>query len=387
MVSMPSPARFVRTPALWTLYALLGLYAFLQNAIGPAIPFLRAEFHLDYTMAALHISAFAIGMVLAGLAAPRLLHRIGLAAGLWGGQAGTLAGLTLLVLAPAPWVSLIGIVFAGFTGTVSLAAIQASVAGAAGPHRGKALLEANIAASLTSAAGPFVLVLGAALGTGWRTLWPAFLIVLVITGLFGFRPLQKELPPTTADTKRPQGKLPRAFVRAWFLIFVGVSVEWSAAFWSATYLKSMPGASVAFAAAGAGVFQLAAVAGRVISSRVAVHWGERRLIASAVGLMALGFPFYWTLPSPAVALMGLVFLGMGASVLYPMGLSLAIEAAGPTLAAKGSSLATTASGSAILLAPLLLGAVADHTGLQNALLAIPIGLVVILALLTIRRRT
>ena len=76
MSSVP-PNVFIRSPALWTLYALLGLYAYLQNAIGPAVPFLIAEFHLNYTFAALHMSAYAVGMMVAGVTAPWFIRRLG----------------------------------------------------------------------------------------------------------------------------------------------------------------------------------------------------------------------------------------------------------------------------------------------------------------------
>lgn len=196
---MSPNTRFLRSSALWTLYALLGLYAFLQNAIGPAVPFLRAEFKLDYTFAALHISAFAMGMMVAGLVAPPFIRRFGVHVTLWGGQLGTLLGLTVLVLAPSPWISLVAILFAAVTGTVSLAAIQMSVADLAGAHRGRALLEANMAASITSSAAPFVLVLGTFLGTGWRTLWPAFVLALAATVIFGFRPVARSVPDRPAE--------------------------------------------------------------------------------------------------------------------------------------------------------------------------------------------
>jgi len=378
--------RLVRSPALWTLYALLGLYAFLQNAIGPAVPFLRAEFHLDYTFAALHISAFAVGMMVSGVTAPALIRQFGVHGALWGGQVGTLAGLSVLVLAPSPWVSLGAIFFAAITGTVSLAAIQASVADQAGAHRGQALVEANMAASLTSAAAPFVLVLGTLLGTGWRTLWPAFFLAFAATLVLGFKPIAKTVPNRPVIDQGTEGKLPRAFLRAWLLIFVGVSIEWCVGFWAAEYLKGLPGGSVGLAAAGAGVFQLAAVAGRFTSSRLTSHLGEKKILLAAVVLTAVGFPLYWSLANPVVAFLGLALCGLGVSNFYPLGLSLAIGSAG-TQAAKASSLSTLASGSAVLLAPLALGALADLWSLQVALFAIPVGLVVVLVLLLFRRKS
>jgi MFS family permease len=379
-----SQNRFVRSPALWTLYALLGIYAFLQNAIGPAVPALRAEFQLDHVMAALHISAFAVGMMISGFLAPSIMRRLGIHGALWGGQAGTFVGLSVLVLAPNPWVSLAGILVAAVTGTVSLAAVQASVADQAGPYRGQALVEANMAASITSAAAPFVLLLGTFTGTGWRTLWPAFVLAFGVTLLFGFRPIAKAVPDKPVVEASAKGRLPRSYLRAWLLILVGVSVEWCVGFWAADYLKGLPG-GVSLALAGAGTFQVAAVFGRLFSSRLTSRFGEKKILLGAVVLTAVGFPLYWSLANPVLAFVGLGLCGLGVCTFYPLGLSLAIEAAGPQ-AAKASSFATLASGSAILAAPLALGAIADLWSLQVALFAIPVGLVLMVGLLVLKRR-
>jgi fucose permease len=384
MSSVPQ-ASIVRTPALWALYALLGLYAFLQNAIGPAVPFLIDEFGLNHTFAALYMSAFAVGMMIAGVGAPWFIQRFGTRAAMWGGQFGTLIGATALVLASSPWVSLAGILFAGFTGTVSLAAIQASVSALAGEHRGRALVEANMAASITSAAAPFVLVLGTVIGTGWRTLWPAFVVTLAATLLFGWKPIASSVPRQLTEERAVAGKLPRSYLRAWLLIFFGVCVEWAVGFWASDYLRGLPGRSLGLAAAGAGTFQLAAVAGRLISSRLTRRWGERRLLAAAIVLTAAGFPLYWSLANPWISFAGLFLCGLGVSNFYPLGLSLALGAAG-NQGAEGSSLATLASGSAILAAPLILGSLADAWGLRVALFAIPLGLVILTALLLVRSR-
>jgi fucose permease len=169
------------------------------------------------------------------------------------------------------------------------------------------------------------------------------------------------------------------------LIFVGVAVEWCLGFWAASYLKGLPGGSDSLAVAGAGAFQLAAVAGRLLSSRLTGRFGEKRILAAAIVATAVGFPLYWSLANPIVAIGGLMLCGMAVASFYPVALSLAIGAAGAQ-ASKASSLATVGSGSAILVAPLALGSVADAWGLGPALLAIPVGLILMLGLLLIRRK-
>jgi len=130
---------------------------------------------------------------------------------------------------------------------------------------------------------------------------------------------------------------------------------------------------------------LAAVAGRLLSSRLAGRLGEKRLLAGAIVVAAVGFPLYWSLAGPLISLVGLGLCGMAVATFYPLGVSLAIGVAGAQ-APRASSLTTSGSGSAILVAPLALGAAADQWGLAVALGAVPVGLVAMLALLLLRRK-
>src|SRR3712207_3762119 len=82
----------VRDRATWATYLLLGLFAYLETAIGPSMPFLRAHLDLDYTVASLHFTAFAGGGVAAGFSADRFVRRWGRARVLWSGIAGMTAG-------------------------------------------------------------------------------------------------------------------------------------------------------------------------------------------------------------------------------------------------------------------------------------------------------
>lgn len=372
---MPSTqARLVRSQALWALYALLGLFAFVQNSIGPAVPLLRAEFHLDYRAAALHMSAFALGQMLSGLAAPAAIRRLGLRRVLWGGMLGMLIGVSGLVLAPAPALSLASILLMSLSGTAAFSCMQASISRLGGDFRGQAIMEANMVASVTSALAPFVLVAGVGLGLGWRALWPAFAIGLAATALLGYRPIAAEIPDQGVDEGAGGGrKLPLAFFRLCLLIFLAVGVEWSVGFWATEYLRGLPGHSVSLAAAGAGVFQLAAVLGRLVSSRLMGRLRERRMLAAAMALTALGFPLYWLRADALSAFAGLALCGLGISTFYPLSLSLAIEASGGRTSAASSWAAATA-GAAIFSMPLLLGVIADRAGLSAALWAVPIGL-------------
>ena len=56
-----SKSPFTRDRFTWLAYLLLAFYTFLEAALGPLMPFLRAELALNYTCGGLHFSAFALG--------------------------------------------------------------------------------------------------------------------------------------------------------------------------------------------------------------------------------------------------------------------------------------------------------------------------------------
>jgi len=378
------PAPFKRTVLVWTLYLLLGLFSFSLTLIGPAIPYLRQEFNLDYTLAALHMSMFASGMVIGGLCAPSMLHRVGIVTGLWSGMAGILAGVTLLVLAPTVWLTLGAILVMSLFATLSLAAIQIALSSLFTLDRGKAFMEANVVASLGSASAPFLIALGAMTLLGWRIVAPAFGIALAAIACFGWAATRSHGRSEAANIPEVPGRLPLAYWVCWLFIFFCVAVEWCLGFWSAEYLKGLPGRSLSVAAAGTGVFQIAAIAGRLTSSRMAHKITETRIVVLGMAAVAAGFPLYWLRAGIPSAFTGLALCGAGASTFYPLALSRAVASSGGRFR-RANGYAPIASGLALGLAPLALGRLADRHTLRTALLAIPMGILAMLALLSARK--
>lgn len=67
---------FTRDRFTWLGYSMLGYYSFTQASLGPLLPFLGTELNINYTEQGLHGSAFALGMILAGLGASKLAQRV-----------------------------------------------------------------------------------------------------------------------------------------------------------------------------------------------------------------------------------------------------------------------------------------------------------------------
>ena len=147
----------VRAKPTWLAYLTLGLFAYLETSIGPAMPFLRSALDLDYTAASLHFTAFAAGGFLFGLAGERVGRRWGRGRALWGGLAGMAAGAALLAVSPSVVGTIAGVFAMGWLGTLALVTNQAALADLHGEQRTVAFAESNVAASAAAIGAPWQL--------------------------------------------------------------------------------------------------------------------------------------------------------------------------------------------------------------------------------------
>jgi fucose permease len=113
------------------------------------------------------------------------------------------------------------------------------------------------------------------------------------------------------------------------------------------------------------------VAGRLVGRRVAQRLGAERLLPVALGIAAVGFLLYWLAPMLPLTVLGLFVAGLGVANLFPVAAALALGAA-PGLSNEGGARLSFASGTAILAAPLLLGALADAVGITLAYAVVPL---------------
>jgi fucose permease len=370
--------RLVRTPFIWTLYLVLSLFAFMLSMIGPMVPYLREEFGMDYALAGLHQSAFALGMVIMGLSGGYFIKRLGIGLCLWGGMVDMLVGLLLMVLAKGPALTLGGVFVMSLGGTVTMSAVQTSFANGPVAHRGKLIMEGNVAASIVGISVPSVLLFGAYIGMGWRVVFPVMLVSLAAVAIFGIPATRDHLRTRDQKADAGGGTLGAGYWRMWVLVFFSVSVEWAIGFWCMTYLLSLTDNSRDLAAAGTTLLALSIVVGRFVSSRMGHRVSEEFRLVIAMAMVLAGFPLYWLHPTIALTFAGLVLGGMGASNFYPLIVAIALRRASGN-AAKATSFIPVASGSAIALAPFLLGRLADAVDIHTALLYIPIGMAIMSA--------
>ena len=381
---LAAPASFVRGASTWVAYTLLALFAYLETALGPAMPFLREALDLDYTIASLHFSMFAIGGILIGLVGDRLMHKAGRKAALWGGLAGMVTGAAVIALSPHVLGTLLGAFSMGWLGTLSLVANQSTLSDLHGDRRATALAESNVAASAAAVSAPLAIGGAAASGLGWSygllLAIPAFLFLV-----WRFLPVpipQRRLP---ASERRRSSPLPRVFWAFWFALFCAAAMEWCIAYWGADVLVTIAGLSASAAATSMSVFFFAMVGGRLAGARLSRRRPATTLLIAALALVAAGFPFFWLGGRPVVNLIGLFVAGAGIANLYPMTIAAATSVAADQIEQATSRLAISGAG-ALLLGPLIVGAIADAIGLRWGIgIVIPLLVGAALATLTATR--
>jgi fucose permease len=94
------------------------------------------------------------------------------------------------------------------------------------------------------------------------------------------------------------------------------------------------------------------------------------LLLAALGVSLAGFTIFWTAPVGWLAVAGLVVLGLGNALHYPLAISIALAVAGPA-ADKAAGWASYSMGVGFGIAPVALGWLADGIGPYLAFLLLP----------------
>jgi fucose permease len=368
-----------RSRATLTLYAAFGCLGYLLNGLGVVLPELRAELALSRVEVALYPATFAIGLVAAGVAGDRAARALGPWA-LPVALAALGAGALLLASGADRVLSAAGALLfgAGGAGLVQLA--PASLRAEHGQRAAAAIGEANGTASAASVLAP--LLVGATLraGVGWRPGYLALPLLAVAALLASLARARRTAGPRGRGQGRagPAEPASPTFPGRWLDVLLVVSVEFCLVFWAADYLHAERGFSSGGAATGAALFLLGMAAGRAATTPVTrLVPVPARLLAGAAAVAGAGFALLWTVDQAPTAAAGLLLAGLGVALLYPVALAEAL-AAWPGDPDRAAARCALASGLAIGLAPLLLGALADAVGLRAAFLLTPLLLLAVL---------
>jgi MFS family permease len=178
--------------------------------------------------------------------------------------------------------------------------------------------------------------------------------------------------------------LPR---RCWLLaglVAFGIAVEFCLIYFGAEQIQTT-GLSAASATTALGALYVGILAGRVAGAALTSRPGRTTsLLWASLALTGVGFMLFWLAEHPVLAVVGLLVAGVGIANLYPLSLALTLSAAAG-LTDAANALTQLIGGVAVVVAPYLLGALADHRGLHAAF-AVELVLIIASALLLLGSR-
>ena len=380
MNGLVSNKQITRTQTTWIAYILLAVYAYFLNILGPITPFLSAELNLSYTISSLHFSAFAVGILAVGMVGNILIRHTGRQRALSIGAIGLGFGALLLTVGRSPFVTIGASFLMGCVGSLILAVVPVLLSDEHGEMRAVAISEANVLSSLVSAFAALLVGWFAGLIIGWRS---ALILVAVISIGLGVRfnhPFRSE--KVQRSPLQLRSPLPLIYWLYWIALVLAVAIEFCMVFWSADYMERELGMLRSSAAQTVSLFLAGMITGRLLSSWILRYLEAHIIVLASCLLGLLSFIIYWRAENALVGMIGLVLTGFFVSCLYPLLLSIAIGSAkGNTI--QAGARATLASGTAILILPLVLGCLADLIGLRGAFVVVAVLYVALLLMVLI----
>jgi MFS family permease len=339
---------------------------YLLYGVGAVTAFLAAALALSDAEAALHSSLMAVGLLAAGISGDRIDARIGSTRANVAAYVLLALGSAAMATAAAYPVTLAGAAAIGLSVGLLLAHVNRTLTRGGGSLAQIRLSRSGLTAMFGSLSVPLVIGLGENSSLGWQL---AFVVAgaLIVVGLWATRWRQD----VAAASFSLAGRLNRSYWMAWWLLVLGVAVEFAFVFWASTLVERRLEVSLADATLVLTSFYIGMAATRVGLSIPAIG-GRDPITLVRFGLVAAlaGALLAWVADGIALAAVGIFLGGVGASFQYPLIVAVALALV-PTLQDKGAARVILASGAAILVSPFVLGVAADAAGVSTAWLLIP----------------
>ncbi len=368
-MSILAALRLTRAPG--AAFLVMGLF---WGVFAAHVPVLKARLGVDDALFGVLLLSSALGLLSAMWLAPRFDARLG-------SRAMPVAAAFLALVWIGPGVATTPLAFAlcmvgvglgsGLLDVVMNARVSEIEA-----REGRSLMNANhglfslayalaaLASGVTREAGlPVVMVLGAV----------ACLSVLLTTQM-RTRTVVEETPELRA-APLPLGPVWLCGV----VVLVAFMSEATVESWSALHVERTLGGRAAEGALGPAMLGVTMALGRFGGQLVAERMRETTVILAAALLSSGGAVIVAAAPGPSVAYLGFATLGLGISVIGPMGLALAGRMVAPHLRTRAISRVAVIGLGGFFIAPLLMGGLSELFGLRVAFGAVALLLLLILS--------
>ncbi|WP_340423687.1 MFS transporter [Yoonia sp. GPGPB17] len=170
------------------------------------------------------------------------------------------------------------------------------------------------------------------------------------------------------------------------IVLVAFMSEATVEAWSALHVERTLGGGAAEGALGPAMLGITMAVGRFSGQAVAERIRQIPLVIGASVISATGAVIAALAPSPPLAYLGFGILGLGVSVIGPIGLALVGQLVPPHLRTEAISRTAVIGFSGFFFAPMLMGLLSEGFGLRVAFLAVALLLLSALPLAVVVRR-
>jgi MFS family permease len=194
-----------------------------------------------------------------------------------------------------------------------------------------------------------------------------------LAGLVALSALWMRMPVAAAPAEdgQPVARLPGGVV--WLcggIVLAAFFVEAVVESWSALHVERTLGGSPAEGALGPAILGLTMAVGRFSGQAVAGRVADRVIIAWGAAIACAGALVAAAAPLPLIAYLGFGLMGVGMSVVGPLGLALVGRLVPPAHRTTAVARVNVIGFAAFFLAPMVMGQVSDAAGLRAAFVAV-----------------
>ncbi|MET0357122.1 MAG: MFS transporter [Cellvibrio sp.] len=347
-----------------------------MSAWAPLVPYAKERMSLEQAELGVLLLCLGVGSLIAMPLTGILASRFGCRLVIMLSGLLTCLILPLLAIVPSPLLLALALFsFGAAIGTLDVSMnIQAVIVE---KNQGGALMSGfHGLFSVGGIAGAGIMTL--LLWSGLNTLWSSVIVAALVAVALLIANPDLLRTPETSERDGPLFALPHGtviFIGALcFIVFLaeGAMLDWSA------LLLTSGGLAAAQGGLGYATFSVAMTVGRLTGDKVVLRWGGKRVLFVGGICAAAGFFVAVFSPTPLIALLGFLLIGIGASNIVPI-LFTAAGRQKDMPAGLAISAVTTIGYAGILAGPALIGFVAHASSLHLAFAGLGCAMLIVAA--------
>ena len=360
-----APVRPIRDRTTLLAYAQLGLLGWFVYGFGASLTLLRDDEGLTRTAASVLSIALAAGGTFGSFIAAPVVRRWSRGILLRGGAVCVAIGALLYISDGPLWLVTLGPFIGSLGASFCAVGVSAYLEARQGAAADASLAEANLVASAASLLG--ILAIGIATTTvlGWRAGLLLLVVAVIVLELLRGRTLRPFDVGTEIESRGDAPRLPGLVWWAVITLILLTSVEITLLQWGPDLLRERGGLEAGSASTTIAAIVVGMIIGRLVGSRLVERVSSELVFGGSILFAAAAFAYTWLVTGAVPLIIGLVLIGVGIGMHFPLGIGRAMRAsAGQPDRAAG----WTSAGIGIMsgVAPFALAALADSWGVHNA---------------------